>query len=245
MTTPALFYDPTSEPSRAVHWFCLEANIPHELRYIWLTRSEHLSEEFLAVNPFHKVPALKHGDFCLSEATAIMQYLAEISDSDSAWFGTDIEQRAIVNKLLSWYHTNLRQILTLDYFIPVLLMPAYLGISPPSAGEVSAKVAALHVMLSEFDSLLANNTYLAGAEVSAPDILFAAELCALKIDLKFSEVLARYTNITAWLATMQALPHYQESHKVWDAVVPLISRELQPPEGVLESVTLACEQALV
>jgi glutathione S-transferase len=245
MVSPTLFYDPTSEPSRAVHWFCLEANIPHELHYIWLARSEHLSEDFLAVNPFHKVPALQHGDFCLSEATAIMQYLAELNDSDSTWFGANIEQRAIVNKLLSWYHTNLRQILTLDYFIPVLLMPAYLGIAPPNAVEVSAKIAALHVMLAEFASLLADNSYLAGAEVSALDILFAAELCALKIDLKCSEILEQYTNITAWLAAMQTLPHYRESHKVWDAVVPLIARELQPPEGILNAVTLACEQALL
>jgi glutathione S-transferase len=35
---PELFYDPTSEPSRAVRWFALEAALPLTLRYIWVTR---------------------------------------------------------------------------------------------------------------------------------------------------------------------------------------------------------------
>jgi glutathione S-transferase len=242
MPLPIIFYDPTSEPSRAVHWFCLEANIPHELQYVWLTRGEHMADEYSAVNPFHQVPALKHGDFCLSEATAIMQYLADISDSAATWFGRDIKHKAIINKHLSWYHTNLRQILTLDYFIPVLLMPAYLGIPQPSATEVSAKVDSLNVMLGQLDSMLSDHDFLSGPEVSAPDILFSSEVFALKIDPKYSEILEPYSNINDWLSNMQSLSNYSESHKVWDHVVPLISKALERPKGILESVTEACEE---
>lgn len=50
-------HDPTSEPSRAVHWLCIEANIPIDIKYTWLTRGEHLSKAFLAVNPLHQIPA--------------------------------------------------------------------------------------------------------------------------------------------------------------------------------------------
>jgi glutathione S-transferase len=244
MELPIIFYDPTSEPSRAVHWFCLEANIPHRLQYVWLTRGDHMTSEFLTVNPFHQVPALKHEDFCLSEATAIMQYLADISDSDSTWFGSDVEQKAIINKHLSWYHTNLRQILTLDYFIPVLLMPAYLGIPPPSAAEVSAKIVSLNTMLGQLDSMLSDHDFLAGPKVSVPDILFSSDVFALKIDSNYSEILEQYSNINDWLTRMQKLSGYCDSHKVWDHVVPIISRALERPEGILESVTEACEEVL-
>jgi len=82
---PILYYDPTSEPSRAVYWFALEAGIPIDLRYTWLTRGEHLSQELLEVNPCHQVPALWDGDFCLSEASAIMLYLAETDNSIDRW----------------------------------------------------------------------------------------------------------------------------------------------------------------
>jgi len=241
MTSPIIFYDPTSEPSRAVHWFCLEAGIPHELQYVWLSRGEHMSAEFKAVNPLQKVPALKHGDFCLSEATAIMQYLADINDIGAYWFGHDIEHKAVISQHLSWYHTNLRQILTLDYFLSVLLMPAYLGIAPPNAAEVLAKTKALDHMLGQLDSMLEDGGYLSGPEISAADLLFATELCALNIDPSRNEKLAPYANVRNWQAKLQELPGYGETHKAWDHVVPMIRNALIKPKGVLKEVTRACE----
>jgi glutathione S-transferase len=107
--------------------------------------------------------------------SAIMQYLADISDSAVTWFGRDIKHKPIINKHLSWYHTNLRQILTLDYFIPVLLMPAYLGIPQPSATEVSAKIDSLNIVLGQLDSMLSGHGFLSGSEVSVADILFLSD----------------------------------------------------------------------
>jgi hypothetical protein len=45
MPVPILFIDPISEPSRAVHWFTLEAGVPVELRYVWLTRISAQKQE--------------------------------------------------------------------------------------------------------------------------------------------------------------------------------------------------------
>ena len=146
MSPPTIYYDPTSEPCRAVLWLCLEAEIPHTLDYTWLTKNQHLSEDFLRINPLHQVPALKHGEFCLAEATAIMLYLTELNDCGDVWFGADIERKATISKFLSWYHTNLRKILTLDYFLPALLMPAYLGLPKPAESEILLSKEALHVM---------------------------------------------------------------------------------------------------
>ena len=103
MTIPVLFHDPTSEPCRAVHWFALEAGIELDLEMVWLTRGEHKSPRFLAINPAHQVPALKHGSFCLAEASAIMVFLAEINEVADRWIGTDPERRAVTNRLLSWH----------------------------------------------------------------------------------------------------------------------------------------------
>jgi glutathione S-transferase len=36
-----------SEPSRAVLWFCLINNIPHEFKNVDLTKFEHLKKEFV------------------------------------------------------------------------------------------------------------------------------------------------------------------------------------------------------
>lgn len=149
MNPPTLYYDPTSEPCRAVLWLCIEANLPHALEYTYLTKNQHLSESFLKVNPMHQVPALQHGEFCIAEASAIMQYLAEFNDCGDVWFGEGVERRATVAKLLSWYHMNLRKILTLDYFLPALLLPVYLGVPKPAESEILSCKQALREMLSQ------------------------------------------------------------------------------------------------
>jgi glutathione S-transferase len=103
---PVLFHDPTSEPSRAVHWLAIEAGLEIELEYTWLTRDEHLDPRFLAINPGHQVPALVHNEFCVAEASAIMLYLVDINEVQGRWVGATPEDRAFTHRLLSWHHTN-------------------------------------------------------------------------------------------------------------------------------------------
>ena len=46
MEKPILFYDPISEPSRAVQWFALEGRRPLEIRYTGSRAQRHRSPEF-------------------------------------------------------------------------------------------------------------------------------------------------------------------------------------------------------
>lgn len=39
--------------------------------------------DFLALNPFHAIPTLKHGDYSLAESNAILRYIAETSAPDT------------------------------------------------------------------------------------------------------------------------------------------------------------------
>lgn len=243
--TVTIFHDPTSEPSRAVHWLALEAEIDFDIRYIWLTRGEHISKEFLKVNPLHQVPALQHGDFCLSEASAIMNYITDIKGCSNNWFGHDIRTRATVNKYLSWYHTNLRKVLTLDYFLPVLLMPVYLGIAKPPEVEIEAKLEALHSMFKQLDSMLSGKQYLCGDVISAADILYICEVVALEIDESYDAILEKYPNVKSWLARLQKRHCYTESHKAWEQVVPQILALKSGTKGTPEWVAAECEKILI
>lgn len=244
MTKPIIYHDPTSEPSRAVHWLCLEANIDVEIVYTYLTRGEHMSDEFLKVNPLHQVPALKHGEFCLSEATAIMNYLTDVHGCSDAWFGADIKLKANVNKQLSWYHTNLRKALTLDYFLPVLLMPAYLGFARPSQEEIAVKLEAIDSMFTSLDGMLADNDYLCGGQISAADLLYASDVFALEIDPNYHQIIGQYPNISEWLERMKARPCYLQSNAAWNRVVPQILALEGGTKGTPEWVALECEKLL-
>lgn len=242
MSVPQIFYDPTSEPCRAIHWLCLEANLPYELKYVWLTRDEHFSDALLSVNPHHQVPALQHDNFCLSETAAIMNYLTDTNNCSSSWFGNDIESRARINRCLFWYHTNIRKKLTLDYFLPVLLMPAYTGIPQPSPDEIAVKLRSLKEMLDQLNNFLADKDFLSGGCISAPDLVFASEVFALEIDPQFSSILDPYKNAVGWLDRLKSLPGYQDSHKVWNHLAQRILRSIPQPPSNSAWVADYCEK---
>ena len=63
--------------SLRVSWMLEELGLDWHYHYVNFQAGEQRSEEFLALNPCGKVPALKDGDLVLSESAAICLYLAE------------------------------------------------------------------------------------------------------------------------------------------------------------------------
>jgi len=63
--------------SLRVSWMLEELGLDWQYHYVSFQAGEQRSEEFLALNPCGKVPALKDGDLVLSESAAICLYLAE------------------------------------------------------------------------------------------------------------------------------------------------------------------------
>jgi len=243
---PILFYDPISEPSRAVQWFALEASIELELRYTWLTRNQHRSVAFAAVNARRQVPALLDGEFALSEATAIIRYLAEIAKADPAWLGATPRERARVDLLLSWYHTNLRLRSTLEYFLPVLLMPCF-GARRPGQDRVAQLRERAREAFAGLEELLGDAPFLGGDRPRVSDLLFASELYALDCDPERAAVLDGFDGVRRWAERLRARPGYAPTHTGWNAVVPLIAARLRDgaPAGAGAAwVAEACESAL-
>ncbi len=57
----------------------------------------HFKPEYKDINPHSGVPALVHGRFKLSEAVAILQYLADAKATDDQWYPKDPQKRAKVD----------------------------------------------------------------------------------------------------------------------------------------------------
>jgi glutathione S-transferase len=66
-------------PSRWVrpYWTLQELDVPFEPITLSLRNGDHRKLEYLAINPFGKVPALVDGDLTLFESAAICTYLAD------------------------------------------------------------------------------------------------------------------------------------------------------------------------
>ena len=226
---PVLYHDPTSEPSRAVHWFCLEAGIAFHLHLIWLTRGEHRSPKLLRVNPRHQVPALEHGPFTLSETTAIIRYLAEWSERSADWLGETLVERARIDQLLSWYHANPRRKITLDYFLPTLLMPVYHGFERPDADTLARLQEAFRECLEQLEDFLGGKPFVAGERITAPDLVLASELFVLDADPDRERLLEPFPALRDWLERLRRRPACRTVNRCWDRLVPVVEERLNRP----------------
>jgi len=68
------------------HWMLAELDLEYELRPIESRSGETMTEEFLRLNPKHKIPVLEHGPFVLSESAAIIAYLSETFAAPEGFF---------------------------------------------------------------------------------------------------------------------------------------------------------------
>ncbi len=71
-----VFYTNPQSRSRVVHWLLEEIGQPYETVRVEFGPAMR-TDDYLAINPMGKVPALKHGDAIVTETVAICAYLAD------------------------------------------------------------------------------------------------------------------------------------------------------------------------
>lgn len=104
---PILYCTPIGMPTRGVVLLMRYLNLNIELRPVDMMNGEHMTPEFLEMNPSHQVPFLKDGDFIINESRAIAQYLVESRVPESNVLGRLAKKRAKINQLLYFDTTNL------------------------------------------------------------------------------------------------------------------------------------------
>ncbi|KJV04997.1 glutathione S-transferase family protein, partial [Methylocucumis oryzae] len=78
-----LYHFPISPNSRRVVAVIHHLGLECELIALDLSKGEHLTPEFISLNPNHMIPTLVDGDTVLWESNAIMQYLCAKVGDDS------------------------------------------------------------------------------------------------------------------------------------------------------------------
>src|SRR5260370_29078776 len=97
----------TSRTIRA-HWMLLELGVEYEFHPIGSRTGETMTEEFMRLNPRHKIPVLRHGSFVMTESAAIIQYLSEtFSHSGLMEAPRHAEGRATLNEWCYFIATEL------------------------------------------------------------------------------------------------------------------------------------------
>lgn len=197
---PIVFYHfPMSPPCRAALLVARNLELDVDVKILNLMAGEHMTEDFLKINPQHTVPTIVDDDYVLWESKAIATYLVEQHKPDSPLYPTCPKKRGIVNQRLYFDST-------------VLFARAYAAIAPlMRQGATSIpqeRKDAIAEALKTLDGYLDGQDWVTGEECTVADLCLLATISSLsKLGVEMS------ANITAWYDRCKELPGFDENEE--------------------------------
>ena len=207
-----LYMHPVSMVSRPVRLFIAENKLPVEEQVVDIMVGEHYGDPYTAINPSRQVPTLEDGDFRMTEASAILKYLAEKFNLSA--YPKDIQQRARVNEMMDWVNTGFYR----DYGYGMVYPQLFPHHKRRSDEAHDATIAwgkeKSAYWLSVLDShYIKGNQYLCGNEISVADYFAIGPITAGElIGVDFS----KYPNVARWIANMKKLSNWGKINEVFD-----------------------------
>ncbi|XP_026825991.1 glutathione S-transferase 1-1 [Ooceraea biroi] len=193
-----LYHTAVSGPCRAVRLVAAAVGVDLNLKNIDLRAGEHMTPEFLKINPQHTVPTLNDNGFYLWESRAIMTYLVNQYGKNDSLYPKDPKKRALVDQRLYFDMGTLYQSLG-NYYRPIIL---------ENATPDQAKYEKICDALSLLDKFLEGENYVAGKTLTIADFALAVNVNNVKA-LGFD--INKYSNILKWHTRMETeIPKYKE-----------------------------------
>lgn len=85
-----------------------EKRLPFQMKTVDLSRGENNAFEFARTSLTRRVPTLVHEQFCLSESSAISEYLEDVFPNQAQrLYPTDPRQRARARQIQAWLRSDL------------------------------------------------------------------------------------------------------------------------------------------
>jgi glutathione S-transferase len=217
MTTLEVYWGSGSQPAWRVLLTLVIKGVPYESKLMSFSSGELKAPEFIAMNPRHKVPTIRDGDYTLYESMAILAYL-EKKYPDPPLFGSTPEETGLIWRWISEFQAYLEPTLHGE-----IVRPLFFNKSEERADSIRAAIEPLHTELANWEAQLGRTPYLVGAELTAADVVFfptfmgllraAGKPAAQAFDLNVLPLEERYPNLQQWVKRFEALPGY-------DAIYP-------------------------
>uniref|UniRef100_A0A131XQ22 Putative glutathione s-transferase n=1 Tax=Hyalomma excavatum TaxID=257692 RepID=A0A131XQ22_9ACAR len=198
---PVLLYNLVgSPPCSFIRCLAKEIGVELNLRDLDFAKGEHRSEEFLKLNPFHKVPTIDDNGFIVYESNAIAYYLLRKYAPESSLYPTCIKTRTRIDQVLAAASGNIHPNLG------AFFRPRYFQGTKPSEDEVKTFE---ENVLKSLEHLVGDNKFAVG------DKLTIADLCLLghvTVCLEFPYVdKSKYPKLAAYYERMKsALTYFEE-----------------------------------
>jgi glutathione S-transferase len=187
--------------------------LPYQAHLLEMSKGQHKTPEFLAINPRGEVPALRDGEVVVAESVAILAYL-DRQYPDPPLFGRTPAEAASI-----WQEV-MQGALHVDRFEEFIL-PLYFGQAAAKEAEVRAAIPRIRAELDRLEKTLTGRAWLATSTLSAADLtvypvvrslLRAAEKPdAARFDHGFLPMARTWPSVVRWMAAIEALPGYDRT----------------------------------
>lgn len=169
-----VYIDHFSQPSRAVLALLELNNISYELKETRISKNQHKTPEFRAINPFESLPAIQDGDLHLIESHAIMRYLCRSKDMPDHWYPKDPVMAAKINSYLDWHHLGTRT-MHIGLGLHVNNRSKY-----PSFSKMEGEVERIKKIFNRFNDYWIKSTpFILGTDMSIADLSAFSEIITL------------------------------------------------------------------
>ena len=195
-----LYYTPISMNSRRVWVALLEKQIAFEPIALNLD-GDQFKPDFLAINPFHRIPVLVDEDLTLVESLAILDYL-EAKYPTPALLPTEAKALGIVRMV---------EMLTLNELLPAMfaLTRQMLGVAGDTAQKLEQSKQQIVTLLRFFEGLLADDrTYFAGEQFTFAEVVAGTAVPSLGIfGISFDD----YPKLQQWADRLAGRSSWQQT----------------------------------
>ena len=194
-----LYHTPISLNSRRVWVALIEKNLDFELVEIHLD-GDHLEPEFVAMNPFHRVPVLVDDGFTVFESLAILDYL-EAKYPEPAMLPKDPKDLAVVKMV---------ELVTVNELGPTLypLASERMGWGIPEAQVIEKAKEKVDSVLVFFEGLLDDRPFFGSNTLTYAECVAGTVVPLLSwVDISIEG----YPKIQAWCDRLMSRPSFQQT----------------------------------
>jgi len=199
------FYYGSGSPFAWRVWLALEyKGLAYEQKIVSFSAGDLRTQEFIAINPRRKVPAIVDDGFALYESQAIVEYLDERFPQAPRLFAGDVRRRALIRRMVQ----------EADQYFVVAMDPLldHILFGPKEKWDESVIAdarARFGKEVARWEAIISGD-WLAGAEPTAADFtLYPHIALALRMEKKKADLDIRGLigpRISAWMQRVEALP---------------------------------------
>jgi glutathione S-transferase len=195
-----LYHLPISPNSRRVWMALIEKGLEFELVELQLSNGEQFKPEFLAINPFHHIPALVDDGFNVIESLAILDYL-EAKYPTPAMLPKDAKDLATVRMV---------EMVCVNELLPALtpMMSVIFDLPGKNPEAIEQSKAKISTALKFFEDSLDERSYFGSDSLTLGDIVAGSIVPWIP---KTGISLDEYPKVKAWCDRIVALPSWQNT----------------------------------